>query len=217
MKFDIKHAESLSRGEAILKGLFGAIYIGIPHLFLLGFVQIGVGFSMFFGYLSVLFTGKYPQGLFDFNIKAMRWQYRFISRLLLLADGYPAFGLNAQDDALTLSAENTGVPIAKAWLRCFFGFFFVLVPHGFVLAFFAIPLVFVIYLTFIMGFVVAAKGHYPQGLQKYMVGIFRWGLRVNLYFILMSDEYPPFNGEMTEAERAEGTGSPASNDEILDA
>lgn len=215
MKFDIKHAESLSKGEAILKALFGGLYIGIPHFFLLYFVQIGVAFSMLFGYLSVLFTGKYPQGLFDFNLKAMRWQYRVIARLFLMADGYPAFGLNAQDDAVTLTAQNNGVPIGKAWIRFLFGFFFVMIPHGLALMFYSIPMVIVIYATIIMGIVVAVKGQYPQGLQKYMVGVFRWGLRVNLYYALMSDEYPPFSGEMTDAERAEGDDTPASSDEEL--
>ncbi|MCB0477580.1 MAG: hypothetical protein KDC84_05430 [Crocinitomicaceae bacterium] len=60
MKFDIKHAEEFSRGEALLRTFFGIIYIGIPHMIPLMFIGIGVMFAQFIAMLSVLFTGKYP-------------------------------------------------------------------------------------------------------------------------------------------------------------
>lgn len=172
---------------------------------------------MLFGYLSVLFTGKYPQSLFDFNLNFMRWQYRVMARLFLMADGYPAFGLNAKDDAVILEVENKGVPISKAWIRFLFGFFFVMIPHGIALMFYSIPMIFVLYLSLIFAIIIAVKGSYPKSVQEYVVGVVRWGLRVNLYMSLMTDDYPPFMGAQTEGELNAQSISSSSDEELLDA
>jgi hypothetical protein len=45
-----------------------------------------------------LFTGKYPQSLWDYQIKFMRYQLRVNARFQYLADEYPEFGLNRNDN-----------------------------------------------------------------------------------------------------------------------
>lgn len=215
MKFDIKHAEEFSRGEALLRTFFGIIYIGIPHMIPLMFIGIGVMFAQFIAMLSVLFTGKYPQGIFDFVLKYNRWNQRVSARLMNLCDGYPAFGLNGQDDYVTLEATNPEkIPFASSWMRFLFGFFYVIIPHGIVLMFYMIPAMLLMYFAWL---VIAITGKYPKPWHEYMVGIARWSLRVNFFMNFMNHEYPPFSGKMTDAERNEGSGSavPASDD-LLD-
>jgi Domain of unknown function (DUF4389) len=35
--------------------------------------------------------------------------------------------------------------------------------------------------------------HWPEGLRTFLVGVLRWSTRVNAYFYLLTDEYPPFS------------------------
>ena len=66
MKIDIKHQERYSRGELLLRSIFGAIYIAFPHLFLLIFVSLWGAILSFISWWIVLFTGEYPQSFFEF-------------------------------------------------------------------------------------------------------------------------------------------------------
>ncbi|MFC2155921.1 hypothetical protein ACFLRB_05480 [Acidobacteriota bacterium] len=61
MKLTIKHQESYSRGELLLRTFFGWIYIVIPHDFALWLVGIWAGILSFLAWWVILFTGKYPQ------------------------------------------------------------------------------------------------------------------------------------------------------------
>ena len=65
--------EKLSRGLLILRLLFGGIYVGIPHYFLLFFRLIAMMVVSFIAWWAVLFTGKYPKGMFDFVSGTCRW------------------------------------------------------------------------------------------------------------------------------------------------
>ena len=61
----------------------------------------------------------------------------------------------------------------------------------FVLAFLTIASVFAVIIAW---FAILFTGRYPRGLFDYVVGVTRWGLRVQAYaFLLVTDEYPPFS------------------------
>ena len=70
-----------------------------------------------------------------------------------------------------------------------------LVPHYIALFFLAIGAAFVAFVSF---FAVLITGSYPRSLWDYMVGVYRWTLRVTAYFLLMTDRYPPFSLGQTE-------------------
>ena len=76
MKLTIKHQDKYSRGQLILRTLFGVIYIGIPHLFLLAIVGIWSAILSFITFWIVLFTAKFPENIFNFQIGFNNWALR---------------------------------------------------------------------------------------------------------------------------------------------
>lgn len=101
--FDITHQEKYSRAQLILRTLFGQLFILLPHAFLLFFVGIGAVVLGFFAWWAVLFTGKYPRSFFDFQVSVLKWTARVQARMMHLSDGYPAFGMSAEDNNVTLN------------------------------------------------------------------------------------------------------------------
>ena len=90
----VEHPASLSRGTLLLKVFFGWIYVSIPHGFMLWLYGIAVSFVTFIAFWAILFTGKYPKGMFDFVVGYMRWQFRVNAYMNLLTDQYPPFSGN---------------------------------------------------------------------------------------------------------------------------
>jgi hypothetical protein len=193
MKLEIKHQESYSRGELLLRTLFGWLYITLPHFFILMFVGIWGAILQFIAFWVVLFTGRYPQSMFEFQEGLLRWSLRVSARTMNLADGYPAFGISATDDYSTLEIEypeklSRGLLI----VRFLFGWIYVGIPHGFMLFFRYIA---TMVLVFISWWAVLFTGSYPESFHKFNVGTLRWATRMNVYLKFMTDEYPPFTGE----------------------
>lgn len=193
MKLTIKHQESYSRGQLILRALFGIWYIMIPHMFLLIFLQLWGGILNFIAFWAVLFTAKYPLGFFNYQIKIRKWNLRVNARMSNMADGYPAFGLDSVD-------ENTDIELpypeklsrGLLILRQFFGIFYVLIPHMFLLLFRQIATAFLGFLAF---WAILFTGKYPESWFNFNVATMRWAMRVDFYMGFMTDTYPPFNGK----------------------
>lgn len=191
--FDILHQEKYSRGELLLRSLFGWLYIVIPHAFVLFFMQIAGGILRFLAWWIVLFTAKYPQSFFDFQVALLRWGTRLNARMLNLSDGYPAFGLNAEDSKITLTLTNPPtLSRGLLILRTLFGIIYVLIPHGFILLFRSIGMYFVL---FIGWWVILITGTLPKGMFDFVVGTLRWGMRVSAYMMFLTDKYPPFSSK----------------------
>jgi Domain of unknown function (DUF4389) len=69
--------------------------LAIPHFIVLALLDIGAFFVVILAWFAILFTGRYPQGLFDFLEGVFRWNARVEGHALLLAtDRYPPFSLN---------------------------------------------------------------------------------------------------------------------------
>ncbi len=91
VKFTIDYPEKLSRGILLLKTFFGWLYVFIPHGFVLFFYGIAAFFVTLIAWWAILFTGKYPKGMFDFVVGYQRWSNRVNAYMLLLTDVYPPF------------------------------------------------------------------------------------------------------------------------------
>jgi len=198
MKFGIRYQETYSRGELLLRSFFGIFYIALPHGFLLLFLTLWGSLLNFITFWAILFTGQFPQSMFDYQLKLQRWGLRVSARLQNLSDGNPAFGLDGNDENTLIEIErpeksNRGTVL----LRVFFGAFYVFLPHLICLLFLSIGAAFVRLIAF---WAVLITGKYPQGMHDYMVGLMRWQFRINAYMSYMSDLYPPFSMKGNEAE-----------------
>ena len=70
--------------------------LAIPHYFVLFFLEIGAVVAVIVAWFAILFTGRYPRGLFDFVEGVMRWHNRVIAyAFVLVTDAYPPFRLSA--------------------------------------------------------------------------------------------------------------------------
>jgi hypothetical protein len=69
--------------------------LAIPHWFLLIFLSIGAVFAVIIAWFAILFTGRYPRGLFDYVVGVSRWWTRvFGYAIILVTDEYPPFRLS---------------------------------------------------------------------------------------------------------------------------
>lgn len=192
LNLDVAYQEQQSKKDLLLRFFFGIIYIQIPHMVLLVFHGLAAAVLGFIAFWIVLFTGRYPENWFNYQVKLMRWQLRLAARNNNLRDGYPAFGTEAVDEAITLEVEypeklSQGMVLVKAM----FGGIYVGIPHGFMLLFRMIGAFFLQMLGF---WVVLFTGKIPLSWHNYLVGTIRWQTRFNLYMNNMTDEYPPFYG-----------------------
>jgi uncharacterized protein DUF4389 len=85
---DAEH--DLSRGLPLVKWL-----LAIPHYILLVFLWIAAVVSVVIAWFAILFTGRYPRGLFDFVLGVFRWTNRVGGyAFILITDEYPPFRLS---------------------------------------------------------------------------------------------------------------------------
>ena len=198
MKLRVKYQDSYSRGELLLRSLFGFIYIFIPHLFLLFFFGLWGAILNFISFWIILFTGRYPESFFEYQVKLMRWQVRLNARYYNIADGYPAFGLDGEDEYTDFDVKYPeSLSRGRQIVKLLFGVIYVMIPHGFLLIF---RTIWNAILTFLAFWVVLFTGKFPESWHEFTVGTMRWSMRINLYLGYMTDDYPPFTGKELPGE-----------------
>ena len=74
-------------------GTFFRLILVIPHMIVLGVLQIAFMVTSFIAWWAILFLGRYPQGLHQFGVGVQRWSSRVYAYMLLLTDRYPPFSL----------------------------------------------------------------------------------------------------------------------------
>jgi hypothetical protein len=71
-------------------------FLAIPHYIVLLFLDIAVVVLVIVAWFAILFTGRYPRGIFDFVEGVIRWHNRVIAyAFVLITDRYPPFSLAA--------------------------------------------------------------------------------------------------------------------------
>ena len=70
---------------------FFRLFMLIPQIVVLYFINIAGDIIVFISWWAILFTGRYPKGLFDFVVWWFRWSTRFAGYAYLLTDKYPPF------------------------------------------------------------------------------------------------------------------------------
>ena len=181
-----------ARGWWLIKWL-----LAIPHFIVLAFLWVAFIIVWIIAFFAILFTGRFPKNLFDFNVGVLRWMWRvgFYSYEALGTDKYPPFTLKSVDYPADLQVEypeklSRGLVLVKWWLLA--------IPHYIIVTIFsgggdkknAPGLVYV--LAIFAAFVLLFTGKYPESIFKLVIGLNRWSYRVCAYAALMTDEYPPF-------------------------
>jgi hypothetical protein len=70
--------------------------LAIPHVIVLFFLYIAAVLTVVVAWFAILFTGRYPRGIFDFVQGVMRWHNRVIAyALLMVTDRYPPFSFSS--------------------------------------------------------------------------------------------------------------------------
>jgi hypothetical protein len=198
--------------------------LAIPHFIVLAVLWAGFVIVTVIAWFAILFTGRYPRALFDFNVGVMRWNWRvgFYVHAALGTDRYPPFSLSRGDHPAALELAyperlSRGLVFVK-WLLA--------VPHLIVVGLLVADIMLypirtlnelggemqvaggysvINLLVVIAGFFLLITGKTPASLFDFLMGINRWIYRTLAYVALMSDRYPPFrlDAGATEPERAE--------------
>ena len=194
---DARLDEPLSRWKWLVKWI-----LAIPHYVVLMFLWIAFVLVTFGAFFAIVFTGRYPRGMFSFNLGVMRWTWRvaYYADTGLGTDRYPPFSLGREPDyPATLDVEypeelSRWKPFVK-WLFAIPQFCIVaLFMGGWHFDFVWAPGL--VGLLTLVGIVVYAfRRAYPPEIYRFVIGMVRWGFRVGAYVALMRDEYPPFRLE----------------------
>jgi hypothetical protein len=191
--------EPLSRGLWLVKWL-----LAIPHYVVLAFLWLALAVTTVVAFFAILFTGRYPRSIFDFNVGVLRWTWRvgWYALAGIGTDRYPPFSLEAKpDDPATLDVPyperlSRGLVLVKSWLLA--------LPHLLLVAVFTGSAAWswtgeyvgwpglIGLLTFVAGVILLFRGSYSRDLYELILGLDRWVYRVAAYVLLMRDEYPPF-------------------------
>ena len=202
----------LSRGLWLVKWL-----LIIPHAIILMFLWIAFVVVSVIAWFAILITGRYPRGMFDFNLGVMRWTWRvaYYSYNALGTDRYPPFTLDdVPDYPARLEVDyperlSRLLVLVKSWLLA--------IPQLLIVAVFAggafgsasasggnEPYTWfgglISLLVFFAGVILLFTGRYPPALHDFIMGMNRWVIRVGAYVALMTDRYPPFRFDQGDRE-----------------
>ena len=178
LQFDVEYPEHLSRWKIFFKWL-----LAIPHLVILSVFQYLIEITTFLSWFAILFTGRYPRGLWDLSVTYMRWQARVYAYAGLLRDEYPPFGTGDYPVQFQLDYP-TSLSRWKIFLK-----WLLAIPSMVVLMLLSIGMIVVSLIAF---FAILFTGRYPRGMFTFVVGVQRWGYRLTAYLFLLTDAYPPF-------------------------
>jgi hypothetical protein len=189
-------------------------FLAIPHVVVLVFLWIAFVVLTVVAGVAVLFTGRYPRGIFDFNVGVLRWTWRVSYYAWsggLGTDRYPPFSLRVDpNDAATLEIAyparlSRPLVLVKWWLLA--------IPHYVIVGLLvggggglgdraASGPGLLGVLVVVAAVILLFRGRYPQSIFDLVVGLNRWVFRVVAYAALMTDRYPPFRLDQGGTEPA---------------
>ncbi len=196
----------LSRWQWLVKW-----FLAIPHFVVLAFLWLAFVVLTLVAAVAIVVTGRYPRGIFDFNVGVLRWSWRvsyYATTGGIGTDRYPPFSLQPEPgDAAHLDIAypdtlSRGLVFVK-WLLAIPHLVIVAVLVGTSIRWLATDGDRVGFdltggggllgiLVFVTGIVLLFTSRYPTALFDLIVGLNRWVYRTIAYVALMTDTYPPF-------------------------
>jgi hypothetical protein len=181
--FNVEYPQQLSRWLIFVKWL-----LAIPHLIILYLLSIASAVVTFVAFFAILFTKRYPEGLFQFVVGINRWNANVYAYLFLLRDEYPPFSMDAGKYPVAYDVQYPQE--LSRWL--IFVKWLLALPHYIILWLLYIVAFLVLVIAW---FAILFTKTFPDSMYKFVVGVSRWQLRVTAYTNLLRDEYPPFSME----------------------
>lgn len=181
LRYDVLYPEKLSRLLIFVKWL-----LAIPHFIVvwaLGYATAAITVVAFF---AILFTRRYPRGLFNLVVGINRWGANVTAYTYLFRDEYPPFSLDAGRYPVDYDVEYPE-RLSRWWIWVKW---LVVIPHQIVISLLSIVGFF---FAFLAWFAILFTGRYPRTFFNFNVGLQRWILRVGAYTQLLRDEFPPYS------------------------
>jgi hypothetical protein len=187
--------EPLSRWLWLVKWL-----LLIPHYICLLLLFVTLILTTIAAFFVLLFTGRYPRGLFDWNVGILRWTWRvaFYGYSALGTDRYPPFTMGeAPDYPARLEIDypeqqRRGLPLIGWWLIGIPQYVIAGLLSGGGLGWGRYGGGVIGVLVLVVGLLLLFKNRYPRDVFDVMMGFNRWVVRVGIYALLMTPQYPPF-------------------------
>ena len=181
VRLDVAYPEKLSRMSTFFR-----LFLAIPQLLIIYALGAVVAVITFIVWFAILFSGRYPKGLFDVVVGLNRWGANVYAYVALFRDEYPPF---STDPARYPVLYDVDYPEhLSRWL--IFVKWLLGLGHQFVLSLLGV----VAGLFYVLSwFAILIAGKYPKPFFSFNVGLMRWSLRVQAYTSLLRDEFPPFS------------------------
>lgn len=167
--------------------------LAIPHFIVLYALNILSEVVALLSWFVILFTGKLPPGLANLQVLYLRYNTRAYAFAAFLHEDYPpfTFDMTPADPGDHPRVRVDFVPELENRNRLTVAFRLILaIPQLVVLALLGIAACVAVLIGF---FAVLFTGRWPTGLRDFLIGVFRWSIRVEAYVALLTDEYPPFS------------------------
>jgi hypothetical protein len=161
----------------------------LPHYIVLVFLGIGAFVAIVIAWFAVVFTRRYPRGLFDFVLGVQQWAWRVQAYLYLMADAYPPFTLGADPsypahyDVTYPEEIDRWRPVVQ-WL--------LIIPYAIVARILGYLGGILVLFAF---FTILFTKRFPEGMFKIVLVTLRWNARTFLYGTFMVTRYPPWAWE----------------------
>jgi hypothetical protein len=174
---------------------FFRYFTAIPALIVAFFYFLGAYLGAIVAWFSIVFTGKYPEGIYDFNVKALRMLTRVNGYYNLAVDEYPPF--NGDDDPNYPIRVSVAPPLEKydrlkTGLRLLIGIPVLLLSY--------VWGIIVSIVSIIAWFAILFTGKLPEGLASPLRGGLSYTTKAVAYYqLLMVEDYPPFSEEGANA------------------
>jgi Domain of unknown function (DUF4389) len=179
--FEAEYVEKRSRLTTFFR-----LLLAIPHFIVLYVWGLIAGIAVLIAWFALLFTGRYPQGLYDFVAGFLRYETAVVGYANLLTDEYPPFS----GDTDSYPARIRIAPPLAEYSRVKVLFRIILAIPVLIISY-AMQVVYSIG-SFLAWFVIVVLGKQPKGLQDMIVLGLSYQQRAYAYLLLLTEDWPPF-------------------------